>query len=119
MYFTIEVYSADEFLERRRLQNDPAVAVSDYAGSVEDDAVVSTDQVNEYDRNAGGFSAMRNHGAALGHLALVEWRRVDRNENVGAEVNQFIGRIVCVESFFPKRFVVPKVFADSDTEFRS
>ena len=60
---------------------------------------------------------MRHHRAALAHLAFVEWRRVDRDEHFSAEFDQFVGGIVCVETFAPEGFVVPEVFANGDAEF--
>jgi hypothetical protein len=53
----------------------------------------------------------------LAHLAFVERRRVDGDEHLRAEFDQFVGGIVCIESFAPKSFVVPEVFADGDAEF--
>ncbi len=60
---------------------------------------------------------MRNHRAALAHLAFVERRRVDRDQKFGAQLDQLVGRIVCVETFAPESFVVPEVFTNCDAEF--
>src|ERR1700750_1731218 len=61
---------------------------------------------------------MRDHRAALAHLAFVERRRVYRHEHLGAEFDQLVGWIVCVKSFTPESLVVPKILADRDAEFR-
>src|SRR6266436_917204 len=59
---------------------------------------------------------MRNHLAANLHFALVERRRIDRNEQVRTHFNQFLSRIVRVKSLPPERLVVPEVFANRYAE---
>jgi hypothetical protein len=47
----IEINRAKEFLKRRRLQNDLAFAIRNYASAVENDPVIPTNQVHEDDGN--------------------------------------------------------------------
>src|SRR5437763_10724802 len=60
---------------------------------------------------------MCDHVAAELYLALVVWRRVDRDDQVGSHRNDLVGRIVLVKPLAPERFVVPEIFADHHTKF--
>ena len=79
-----EIDSANELFERRCLKNDLAARVCDDACAVEDDPVVSADEVHKDDWNLRHHRAMRNHRATLAHLAFIERRGVDRNQYFSA-----------------------------------
>src|SRR6266404_2919599 len=59
---------------------------------------------------------MRNHLAANFHLAFVERRRIDRNQQARTHFNQLLSGIVGVQSLPPERLVVPEVFANRYAE---
>jgi len=113
----IEFDGLNKLLEGRRLQNDIALFVGDQARSVEDDTVVSADQIDEYYRLFLQFGTMSDHIAAEFDLSVIVRRRVDRNDNVGAHPDHLVGRIAIVQTLFPKSLVVPKILANDDAEF--
>ena len=73
----IKIDCANEFFERRSLQDDSALAISHEAGAIKDHSVISTDQVYENDWQAGGLSPVRNHFATHAELAFIKGRRID------------------------------------------
>src|SRR5204863_8382299 len=89
----IQIDSADEFFEGRRLKDDLALRVCDDARTVEDNPIVAADEVDKYDGYSRHHCAMRHHGAALAHLAFVERRGIDRDQHFSAEFDQFVGRV--------------------------
>ena len=59
---------------------------------------------------------MRNHFATAAHLAFIEGRRVDRDQQICAHLDQLSGRIVRIESLLPESLVVPEIFANGHTQ---
>src|SRR5689334_5056582 len=55
---------------------------------------------------------MRDHLAAHTHFPFVERRRIDRNQKLRAQLDQFLSWIVRVKPLTPERFVIPKIFAN-------
>ena len=112
----IEFDRLDKLLKRRRLQDNIALLVGDQARSVKDDSVVAADEIYKNDRPLLKLCTMRDHIAAEADLAFVIWRGIDRNDNFGSHRQHFVGRVALVQTLFPERLVVPKIFANDDAE---
>ena len=93
------------------------MAISDDAGAVEYDPIISSHEIHEDDGKFGCFRSMGYHRASLAHLAFVEGRRINGDQNAGSHFNQLVGGIVCVQPFSPESLVIPEVFTDSNSEF--
>ena len=113
----VEINRPEKFFKRRRLQYYFAFTVGNDAGAVEDYSIVSAYQIYKHDWEVCHLRSMRNHRAALAHLPFIKRRGIDGDQYLCAQVDQIVRRVVRIQSVLPKRFVVPKVFADSHAKF--
>src|ERR1041385_8708976 len=60
---------------------------------------------------------MRNHIAPQLYFAFVIRRSVDGDDHIRSKDDHLVCWVAIVQSLFPKRLIVPKIFAYDDTEF--
>ena len=99
------------------MKNGAPAAVCDERSAVEDDAVVSADEVDVDHGQSRSLRAVLDHRAALPHLRLVEGRGVRRDDDGRSHLDNLVRRVVRVEALAPERLVVPEVLADDDAKF--